>query len=245
MTKIAITGAKGRMGQALINCAAKFPELQIAAQIDKGDDLASVIEKCDVVIDFSFHDTTAGFAEICAAHKRALVIGTTGHTEADKSAIANRQSAIPMVWASNYSTGVNTLFWLTRKAAEILGPAFDLEVIEMHHRMKVDAPSGTARSLARTPPPQAVGAARTRGAQRASPRAAILGLAPRAGLAGPQRRHAPQRPRPQRRGEEGLEHQGPRAAPRGCAQGGAHPQVARTVADESTATSRHALLPRS
>jgi len=148
MTKIAITGAKGRMGQALINCAAKFPELQIAAQIDKGDDLASVIEKCDVVIDFSFHDTTAGFAEICAAHKRALVIGTTGHTEADKSAIANRQSAIPMVWASNYSTGVNTLFWLTRKAAEILGPAFDLEVVEMHHRLKKDAPSGTAKSLA-------------------------------------------------------------------------------------------------
>ena len=148
MTKIAITGAKGRMGQALINCAAKFPELQVAAQIDKGDDLASVIEKCDVVIDFSFHNTTAGFAEICAAHKKALVIGTTGHTDADKSAITIRQSAIPMVWASNYSTGVNTLFWLTRKAAEILGPAFDLEVVEMHHRLKKDAPSGTAKSLA-------------------------------------------------------------------------------------------------
>jgi len=147
-TKIAITGSKGRMGQALITCAEKFPDLQVTGQIDKGDDLASVIEKCDAVIDFSSHSTTAGFAEICAKHKKAIVIGTTGHSEADKSAIANLQSAIPMVWSSNYSTGVNTLFWLTRRAAEILGPAFDLEVVEMHHRLKKDAPSGTAKSLA-------------------------------------------------------------------------------------------------
>ena len=148
MTKIIITGSKGRMGQALISCAAKIPELQVAAQIDQGDDLSAVIEKCDVVIDFSFHNSTAGFAEICAAHKKALVVGTTGHSEADKSKILNRKSEIPIVWSSNYSTGVNTLFWLTRKAAEILGPAFDLEVVEMHHRLKKDAPSGTAKSLA-------------------------------------------------------------------------------------------------
>jgi 4-hydroxy-tetrahydrodipicolinate reductase len=148
MTKIIITGSKGRMGQALITCAAKFPELQVAAQIDKGDDLASVIDKGDAVIDFSFHDTTAGFADICAAHKKALVVGTTGHSDADKSKILNRKSEIPIVWSSNYSTGVNTLFWLTRRAAEILGPAFDLEVVEMHHRLKKDAPSGTAKSLA-------------------------------------------------------------------------------------------------
>jgi 4-hydroxy-tetrahydrodipicolinate reductase len=148
MTRIIITGAKGRMGQALITCAAKFPDLQVTAQIDKRDDLASVIEQCDAVIDFSFHDTTAGFADICAAHKKALVIGTTGHSDADKSAIVNRKSTIPIVWSSNYSTGVNTLFWLTRRAAEILGPGFDLEVVEMHHRLKKDAPSGTAKSLA-------------------------------------------------------------------------------------------------
>src|SRR6185503_17483382 len=86
-------------------------------------------------------------AALCAEKKKALVIGTTGHSDKEKSAIANRQSAIPMVWSSNYSTGVNALFWLTRKAAEILGPGFDLEVIEMHHRMKKDAPSGTAATL--------------------------------------------------------------------------------------------------
>jgi 4-hydroxy-tetrahydrodipicolinate reductase len=148
MTKIIITGAKGRMGQALLNCAAKIPDLQVAGQIDQGDDLGAVIEKCDTVIDFSSHSSTAQFAELCAAHKKALVIGTTGHSDAEQSKIKSHQSKIPIVWSSNYSTGVNTLFWLTRKAAEILGPAFDLEIIEMHHRMKKDAPSGTAKSLA-------------------------------------------------------------------------------------------------
>ena len=148
MTRIIITGSKGRMGQALINCAAKIPELQVTGQVDKGESLSAIIDKCDAVIDFSFHNATLEIAELCAQHKKALVIGTTGHSEADKSAIANRQSAIPIVWSSNYSTGVNTLFWLTRKAAEILGPSFDLEVVEMHHRMKKDAPSGTAKSLA-------------------------------------------------------------------------------------------------
>ena len=77
-----------------------------------------------------------------------MVIGTTGHSDADKSHIAKFKSQIPIVLASNYSTGVNTLFWLTRKAAEILGEGFDLEVVEMHHRLKKDAPSGTAATLA-------------------------------------------------------------------------------------------------
>jgi len=148
MTRIIITGSKGRMGQALIACAASIPELQITGQIDKGDDLRAAIVKCDAVIDFSFHSTTPDVAELCAAHKKALVIGTTGHSDAEQSKIKNYKSKIPIVWSSNYSTGVNTLFWLTRKAAEILGPGFDLEVIEMHHRMKKDAPSGTAKSLA-------------------------------------------------------------------------------------------------
>ena len=148
MTLIIITGSKGRMGQALISCAAKIPDLQIIGQVDKDDDLRSVIEKCDVVIDFSLHSATPEVAELCAAHHKALVIGTTGHSETEQSRIKEQKTKIPIVWSSNYSTGVNTLFWLTRKAAEILGPAFDLEVVEMHHRLKKDAPSGTAKSLA-------------------------------------------------------------------------------------------------
>ena len=147
MIRIVITGSKGRMGQALIVGAARIPELQIVGQIDQGDDLAAVIAKCDAVIDFSFHNVTAAVAALCVKHKKALVVGTTGHADTEKSQITNSKSQIPIVWASNYSTGVNTLFWLTRKAAEILGPGFDLEVVEMHHRLKKDAPSGTATTL--------------------------------------------------------------------------------------------------
>jgi 4-hydroxy-tetrahydrodipicolinate reductase len=147
MTKVIINGSKGRMGQALINCAARMPEIEVVGAIDQGDDLARIIAKCDAVIEFSFHSATLGVAKMCAQHKKALVVGTTGHSAADKTAITALKSQIPMVIASNYSTGVNTLFWLTRKAAEILGPAFDLEVVEMHHRLKKDAPSGTATTL--------------------------------------------------------------------------------------------------
>ena len=148
MTKIIINGHKGRMGQALVSCAAQHPEIEITGQVDQGDDLGPLIAHCDVVIEFSFHNVTPAVAALCAQHRKALVIGTTGHTEPEKSQISNLKSQIPMVWASNYSTGVNTLFWLTRKAAEILGPGFDLEVVEMHHRLKKDAPSGTATTLA-------------------------------------------------------------------------------------------------
>jgi 4-hydroxy-tetrahydrodipicolinate reductase len=147
MTKVIINGSKGRMGQTLIDCAKRIPQIQVVGQIDLGDDLRNVIEGCDVVIDFSYHSVTAPTAAVCAKYQKPLVIGTTGHTEAERSQITTCKAHIPMVWASNYSTGVNTLFWLTRKAAEILGPSFDLEVVEMHHRHKKDAPSGTAATL--------------------------------------------------------------------------------------------------
>ena len=146
-TRVLINGSKGQMGQALVTCAKRLPKIEIVGQVDQGDDLRSVIGSCDVVIEFSFHSVTAAVAALCAKHGKALVIGTTGHTEAEKAQITVCRNQVPMVWASNYSTGVNTLFWLTRKAAEILGPGFDLEVVEMHHRLKRDAPSGTATTL--------------------------------------------------------------------------------------------------
>jgi 4-hydroxy-tetrahydrodipicolinate reductase len=147
-TKLIITGAKGRMGQALIACAARNPGLEVVGQIDLGDDLRSVIERADVVIDFSFHEATPEIATLCAWNNKALVIGTTGHLPQEKAHMVALQTRIPIVLSANYSTGVNALFWLTRKAAEILGPSFDLEVVEMHHRLKKDAPSGTATTLA-------------------------------------------------------------------------------------------------
>ena len=147
MTKVIIHGSKGRMGQMLIACAEHIEGLEVVGEVDEGDDLGVIINDCDVVIDFSFHEVTHNAAALCAEHKKALVIGTTGHTDEEKDAILKHKETIPIVWASNYSTGVNTLFWLTRRATEILGPDFDLEVVEMHHRHKVDAPSGTAATL--------------------------------------------------------------------------------------------------
>lgn len=148
MTKLIITGSKGRMGQALIGCAARNPELQVVGQIDIGDDPRPVIDAADVLIDFSFHSATPDLAALCARKNKALVIGTTGHSPEEKARILDLQTHIPIVWSANYSTGVNALFWLTRKAAEILGPGYDLEIVEMHHRFKKDAPSGTAGRLA-------------------------------------------------------------------------------------------------
>lgn len=148
MIKVIITGSKGRMGRALLACAPAHAELQIAAQIDQGDDLAKVVDAGDVVVDFSSHNATAAIAAVCAAHHKAMVIGTTGHSNEHRSQISSLSSKIPMVLSSNFSTGVNALFWLTRKAAEILGTTYDLEIIEMHHRLKRDAPSGTANTLA-------------------------------------------------------------------------------------------------
>jgi 4-hydroxy-tetrahydrodipicolinate reductase len=147
MTCIIIAGSRGRMGQALLACAARIPDLQVVGAVDQGDDLGAIIGQTDVVIDFSFHSATLGIAELCAKNKKAVVIGTTGHSAEEKAKIVALRSQIPMVMATNFSTGVNTLFWLTRKAVEILGPAFDLEVVEMHHRLKKDAPSGTATTL--------------------------------------------------------------------------------------------------
>ncbi len=136
------------MGKALLACAPNHRDVEVVGQIDQGDDLAAIISGCDVVIEFSSHSATPGIAELCAGQGKAMVIGTTGHDDAARSLITNCASRIPIVLASNFSTGVNTLFWLTRKAAEILGPGYDLEVVEMHHRLKKDAPSGTAKSLA-------------------------------------------------------------------------------------------------
>ena len=93
MTKIIITGSKGRMGRALVSCAAHHPDLQIVGQIDQGDDLRAVIGQGDVVIDFSSHSATPAIATLCAAHKKAMVVGTTGHSDEGKSQIANCQSA--------------------------------------------------------------------------------------------------------------------------------------------------------
>src|SRR6266436_5047140 len=101
MTSIIITGSKGRMGQALLACAPRHAELRVVGQIDQGDDLRSVIGQGDVVIDFSSHSATAAIAALCVEHRKAMVIGTTGHTIEAKSQIIGCASQIPIVLSSN------------------------------------------------------------------------------------------------------------------------------------------------
>jgi 4-hydroxy-tetrahydrodipicolinate reductase len=145
--RLLVNGAKGRMGEAVIACAKLDPEVCVTCQVDVGDDFAAALQGVDAVIDFSHHAAGGAVADACAAAGKILVVGTTGHTTAEAEQIRSVAAAIPLVFAPNFSVGVNTLFWLTQKAAEILGPGFDLEVIEMHHRLKKDAPSGTALRL--------------------------------------------------------------------------------------------------
>lgn len=147
-TRILIHGAQGRMGQALVRCSADHPSLTISAQVDMGDDFALALEKADCVIDFTLAETTSAIVQQCRTAGKRIVIGTTGQDATTRAEIVAASKDIPIVFAPNFSVGVNTLFWLTRKATEILGPDFDLEVVEMHHRLKKDAPSGTARRLA-------------------------------------------------------------------------------------------------
>ena len=121
--KIIICGSKGRVGQALVACAKSDPELQLVGEIDQGDDLAKVIARGDVVVDFSIREATPVVAKIAAEHKKALVIGTTGHSEHEKNVVRELARPIPVVWSANFSTGVNALFWMTQKVAEIVALA--------------------------------------------------------------------------------------------------------------------------
>jgi 4-hydroxy-tetrahydrodipicolinate reductase len=144
---VIICGAKGRMGRALVSAASSDPELRLAGEIDQGDDLTKVIAAGNVVIDFSVREATAVVARTAADHGKALVIGTTGHGDAEKASVRALAKSIPIVWSANFSTGVNTLFWITQKVAEIVGPHWEAEVVETHHTAKKDAPSGTAKRL--------------------------------------------------------------------------------------------------
>ena len=144
--RVIICGARGRMGRALIDCVNADRELHLAGEIDQGDDLAKIVAGCDVIVDFSIREATAGIAKLAAQHKKALIIGTTGHSDAERDVILGAAKPIPVVWSSNFSTGVNTLFWLTGKVAGIV-PGWEMEIVETHHTAKQDAPSGTAKTL--------------------------------------------------------------------------------------------------
>lgn len=144
--RILINGARGRMGQA-VAAAAKEMDLVVGGAVDVGDDAAGPLAGSDVIVDFSSHAATRAILELAVARKKPVVLGTTGHSAAEKKELLALAGRVPCVWAGNFSVGVNVLFGLTRRAAAILGAEYDTEVVEMHHRFKKDAPSGTAARL--------------------------------------------------------------------------------------------------
>jgi 4-hydroxy-tetrahydrodipicolinate reductase len=144
--RILINGSKGRMGHALAD-AAKELGLTVGAAVDAGDDFAAGVAQSDVIVDFSSHHATKAVLEQAVAQRKAVVIGTTGHSPAAKQELLPLAAKVPCVWAGNFSVGVNLLFALTRRASSVLGSDYDAEVVEMHHRFKKDAPSGTAARL--------------------------------------------------------------------------------------------------
>ena len=170
--KIAILGAAGRMGQNLLRCACKLDACQVVAAVERtdhpaigsrvkeltglhSDKISSSLcftdfwpEDAEAVIDFTFHTTVRSNLENAVANAQAYVLGTTGLTEEEKAAVCSAAERIPIVWAPNMSLGVNLLLELVRRSASILGPEYDVEIVEMHHRLKKDAPSGTALGLA-------------------------------------------------------------------------------------------------
>ncbi len=169
---IGVTGCGGRMGRMLLAEIAQTPGCRVAGGVDAkgnraigrdlgelggfgtlglaaGDDAAALFAASDVVVDFTAPDATAAHAALAARHGKPLVIGTTGLEARHESAIADAAGKVAIVRAANMSLGVNLLIGLVREVAARLGDDYDIEVLEMHHRHKVDAPSGTALALGR------------------------------------------------------------------------------------------------
>src|SRR6476620_10561543 len=148
LVRVLLIGAAGRMGKTVLDLAQSDREIEIAARCDLGDPIEPAMENCDVAIDFSQADSIGEICRAASQHGKSLIIGTTGHSQQQRKTIEETAHSIPIVLASNFSVGVNVLFWLTQKAAELLGSDFTPEIVEMHHKMKKDAPSGTAKTLA-------------------------------------------------------------------------------------------------
>jgi 4-hydroxy-tetrahydrodipicolinate reductase len=167
--RVAIAGAGGRMGRALIEATLEADDLTLAGAVDVArspaigvdagercgrttgvqivSDVDTVVSACDVFIDFTRPAGTLAHLSACARAGVAAVVGTTGFDADGKIEIAKHAGAIAIVFAPNMSVGVTVLAELVEEAARRLGPAFDIEIVEMHHRHKVDAPSGTALRL--------------------------------------------------------------------------------------------------
>ncbi len=170
MVRVAVTGAGGRMGKTLIEAIDINEQVQLTAAIERPDSsligvdsgelagigrndiavvdsLEAVINDFDVLVDFTAPVATAASATLCAANNKHMVIGTTGFTDEQMAAVDKLAKSTAICMATNFSTGVNLCFKLLDVAASVLGDDVDIEIVEAHHRHKVDAPSGTALSM--------------------------------------------------------------------------------------------------
>lgn len=146
--RVLLVGPAGRMGKAISAAAETEAGLTIAAGAERDADLAALAKSCNVVVDFSTAEATETVCRVCAAQKLPLILGTTGHTAAQQEIVRATAAEVAIVFAANFSLGVNVLFALARKTAALLGEKFEVEIVEAHHRTKKDSPSGTAKRLA-------------------------------------------------------------------------------------------------
>jgi len=147
MTKIAITGSNGRMGRALIRAVKINPDVSQGPMLNRGDDINLVLKDFDVLIDFTRPDATLDALSVCQSAGKAMVIGTTGFSDDALKVIDQASSDIPIVFAPNMSVGVNLTLKLLETTAKVIGTDSNIEIVEAHHRHKVDAPSGTALKM--------------------------------------------------------------------------------------------------
>ena len=147
MTRIAINGSKGKMGQALIEAINSSSQSDFGAGFDKGDNLIDLISNFEVLIDFSRPEASLNALAVCKGAGKAMVIGTTGFTDSELELIGQASKEIPIVFAPNMSVGVNLTLKILETSAKVIGPDSSIEIIEAHHRYKVDSPSGTALKM--------------------------------------------------------------------------------------------------
>ena len=147
MTRIAISGANGRMGQTLVEAAGLNSNIEVGCTVDLGDNLEEMLDSFDVLIDFTRPEATLEYLAICQKAGKSMVIGTTGFSDEELLLIEAAANDIAIVFAPNMSVGVNLTLKLLDTAAKVFGEDADIEIIETHHRYKVDAPSGTALKM--------------------------------------------------------------------------------------------------
>jgi len=143
--RLAIAGAAGRMGRSTIEHAVDDPRFEIVARLERSE--ARTLPECDVLIDFSDAAGTMEWVEVCLKRRIPMVIGATGHEDEQATRILDASKAIGIVKAANFSVGLPAVLKIVQGLATELGDSYDIEIVEAHHRNKVDAPSGTALAI--------------------------------------------------------------------------------------------------